>query len=69
MRFLRWPQVHDLVGLSRPTVWRLEREGQFPQRRRITESKVGWVEAEVVDWLRSREVGMGPIPARKIVAA
>ena len=27
--FLRWPRVRQLTGLSRSTVWRLEKNGQF----------------------------------------
>ena len=33
---LRWPQVHALVGLSRSTIWRLVRAGQFPTPIKIS---------------------------------
>jgi prophage regulatory protein len=62
MKVLRWPNVHELVGLSRPTIWRLETKNEFPHRRRLTATSVGWIEAEVLDWLQSREVGFGPRP-------
>ncbi len=51
---LRWPQVHDLVGLSRSTIWRLVRAGQFPTPIKISRRAVGWRSSDVRGWLRSR---------------
>jgi predicted DNA-binding transcriptional regulator AlpA len=56
MKILRQGQVAERVGLSRTTLWRMERKGLFPHRRRITENVVGWLEEEVDEWLASREV-------------
>lgn len=33
---------------------RLEKAGQFPKRVRLGQCRVGWVEEEVMDWLRQR---------------
>lgn len=63
MKAIRWSRVHELTGMSRSTVWRLETEGNFPRRRRLTNHAVAWIEEEILDWLRSREIGMGPVPA------
>ena len=65
MRALRWPEVRERIGLSRPTIWRLEKAGQFPKRRRLTANAVGWIEADVEEWVRSRETGMGRPPSPK----
>jgi len=51
-RFLTWPEVHALVRLSRTTVWRIERLGEFPKRRRISRGRVAWREAEILAWIR-----------------
>ena len=56
MRFLRIDEVIDKVGLSRPTIWRLERAGEFPRRRQLGRNSVGWVEEEVEKWMQSRVV-------------
>jgi len=56
MRFLRIDEVIDKVGLSRPTIWRLERAGEFPKRRQLGRNSVGWVEEEVEEWMQSRVV-------------
>ncbi|MBI4474768.1 MAG: AlpA family phage regulatory protein [Acidobacteria bacterium] len=34
-KLLRIAQVRELTGLSRSTIWRLERSGQFPKRVNI----------------------------------
>ncbi len=65
MKALRWPKIHELTGMSRTTVWRLETEGKFPRRRRLTENAVAWIEDELMEWLASREVGMGQAPGNK----
>jgi prophage regulatory protein len=54
LRFLRFPAVRAKTGLSRSTIWRLERRGEFPRHRRISRNAVAWVEAEVTDWMRSK---------------
>lgn len=52
---LRWPAVHEVTGLSRSTVWRLERGGNFPKRRKITNGAVGWIRCEIENWVETRE--------------
>jgi prophage regulatory protein len=55
LRFIRLDVVRDRTGLSRSTIWRLERRGDFPKHRRISLNAVGWLEAEVDEWVLSRE--------------
>ncbi len=52
-RLLRFPDVRARTGLSRSTIWRLERQGLFPRHRRVSANVVAWVEAEVNEWIRS----------------
>lgn len=54
LRMLRFPAVHDRTGLSRSTVWRLERAGSFPRHRRLSANTVAWAEDEVDAWIRER---------------
>ena len=51
MRILREPEVLKMVGLSRVTIWRWQRDGKFPKRRRLGASAVGWLETEVEEWI------------------
>ena len=55
-RILRQSEVLAITGLGRTTIWRLERRGEFPARRRITGNIVGWLASEVEEWMRSRPV-------------
>lgn len=43
-----------LTGLSRTTIWRLEREGAFPSRRSMSGKRVAWIRIEVEAWIESR---------------
>ncbi len=54
MNILRTRDVTRVTGLSRTTVWRLERAGKFPPRMRLGENSVGWLEEEVRSWIESR---------------
>lgn len=51
MRLLRTNDVTRFTGLSRTTIWRLERKGEFPRRRQLTANAVGWREDEVRQWM------------------
>lgn len=54
LKLLRFPAVRERTGLSRSTIWRLERRGAFPKHRRISANTVAWVEEEVNIWIRGR---------------
>lgn len=52
---LRIADVTALTGLSRVTVWRLERQGHFPARRKLTAGRaVGWMRSEIEAWISTR---------------
>jgi prophage regulatory protein len=54
-RFIRQHELESLTALNRVTLWRLERAGRFPRRRKISGKCVGWLLSEVTAWMRSRE--------------
>jgi len=54
LKLLRFSTVRDRTGLSRSTIWRLERTGAFPKHHRISANAVAWVEQDVVDWMRAK---------------
>ena len=53
-QILRYKAVSDTTGLSRTTLWRLERDGRFPHRRQISTNAVGWLRSEVDEWIAAR---------------
>jgi prophage regulatory protein len=54
LRFLRFDAVRERTGLSRTTIWRLERNGTFPAHRQISANAVAWREDEIEAWMLSR---------------
>ena len=60
-------QVKELTGLSRTTIWRLERSGCFPHRVQLSLSRVGWSREEVGVWMETRKAARGAVPAQQIM--
>ena len=52
--YFRARDVQARVGLSRTTIWRLVRVGQFPAPRRLSANAIGWLASEVEAWIASR---------------
>jgi prophage regulatory protein len=50
-RILRLPNVLDRTGLSRSTVYQRVTEGRFPRPVSLGARAVGWIEAEVEEWI------------------
>lgn len=55
-RLLRLPEVIEITGLGRDTIYRYIREGRFPRQRRISQRASGWREDEIRAWVDSRPV-------------
>lgn len=54
MKILSKKDVRELVLYSPQHIARLEKAGLFPKRVQLGPNRVGWVEQEVLDWLRER---------------
>lgn len=53
---IRPAQLRQVAGISQSTAWRLEQQGQFPRRRRLTPGgSVGYLYSEVEKWLQERK--------------
>ena len=57
-RIVRIAEVAHMTGLSRPSIYRLTREGKdhFPPSIRLGANSIGWRLSAVESWLRYREV-------------
>ena len=55
-RFILEPERRKQTGISAPTAWRMEKRGEFPKRRKLSEGRVGWFQSEINDWKASRQV-------------
>ena len=54
VRFLRLPEVLARTGLSRSTIYVRLDQGRFPRPVSLGGRAVGWIEAEVDEWMRER---------------
>jgi predicted DNA-binding transcriptional regulator AlpA len=50
----RLPEVCRRTGLSKATIYRMERARQFPARRRLSPKTVGYLKSEVDKWIETR---------------
>jgi len=53
-RLLRLPEVLRLTGLSRSTLYRKIKAGEFPRPVKLGKRAVGWRESEVIAWINGR---------------
>lgn len=53
-RVLRLPAVKTRTGLSRSTIYLRISEGIFPRPIQLGVRAVGWLEAEIEDWLEGQ---------------
>jgi len=51
---LRLPSVRAVTGLSRSTLYNRIAEGSFPAPISLGGRAVGWIEAEIQEWLEDR---------------
>ena len=51
---LRLPEVKKSTGLSRSTIYLRIAEGTFPKAVSLGGRAVGWLEAEIQEWLQQR---------------
>jgi prophage regulatory protein len=57
LRLLRFGEVRQRTGLSRSTIWRMERNGSFPKRVKVSVNVVAWREDEVAAWIATKIQG------------
>ena len=51
---LRLPEVRQMTGLSRSSIYALQVTQAFPHSVKLSERAVGWLESEVRNWLQQR---------------
>lgn len=55
VQYWRKSQTCEATQLSETTIWRLERAGKFPARRKLSDNAVGWLRSEIEAWMASRQ--------------
>lgn len=62
IQVIRLPQVCEITGLCRSTIYQLEAEQKFPRRVHLGRRSVGWIAEEVQMWLAKRiELSRGSV--------
>ena len=51
---LRLPQVKQITGLSRSTIYLLISKGTFPKQIKLSERAVGWLENDINKWIEKQ---------------
>jgi len=54
LTILRRKQVQERTGLSRSTIYLRVAQGTFPKSISLGPRAVGWVDAEIDEWLKSQ---------------
>lgn len=53
-RILRLQAVMDRTGMSRATLYAAMKKDEFPRSIQIAKRCVGWLEADIETWIKSR---------------
>ena len=53
-KVIRLPEVIDLTGMGRSTIYERKKKGRFPQSIQISPHAVGWYLDEVLDYINTR---------------
>ena len=51
---MRLPEVVQLTGISRSTIYRWMATGEFPKQISLGANMVAWLETEVDAWMKQR---------------
>ncbi len=52
LEMVRLPRILRLTSVSRQTIYKWERQGNFPARRKIGPNAVGWLRRDIISWCR-----------------
>ena len=54
VKFLRRPDVEDITGLSRSSIYDMMSRDEFPRPVRIGKRAVAWRDNEIFNWMNER---------------
>jgi len=52
---IRLPEVVELTGLSRSSIYRMATEGRFPAPLKLGARSSGWRASSIAQWIESRQ--------------
>ncbi len=48
-------ETSDLIGISVSTINRLIKQGKFPQKRKLSTKRIGFLRYEIYQWIEGKE--------------
>jgi len=54
MKIIRLPEVVEITGLSRSTIYSRMSQDGFPKSISLGDRAAGWIESEIEEWIESR---------------
>jgi prophage regulatory protein len=67
IKILRPKELAEMLSISKPTLWRMEKKGELPKRKKLSDTgrAVGWLQSDIKEWLDDRP-DADPISDRKL---
>lgn len=53
-KILRMPQVIEICGHSKSSIYALMAKNLFPKSIKISERAIGWLESDIQEWIDSK---------------
>jgi prophage regulatory protein len=53
-KIIRKKELIKTIGLSDPSIYRLEKAGRFPRRLQLGGNSVGWLQSEIQAWIEQK---------------
>jgi len=54
LSIIRPSELAEILSVNPVTIWRMEKRGDLPPRKKISNRCVGWLESDIKEWLESR---------------
>lgn len=54
LSIIRPSQLAEILSVNPVTIWRMEKRGELPPRKKISNRCVGWLESDIREWLENR---------------
>ncbi|MGX9352816.1 helix-turn-helix transcriptional regulator [Shimia sp. W99] len=58
-KVLRLPQVIEMTGVARSTIYLWIKQGNFPRPLKLSTRRVGWLASDIEEWIHSRPESCG----------
>jgi prophage regulatory protein len=62
MNLISWDDLPEAARFSKPHLRKMEQQGKFPKRVRLSPFRIAWVEDEIQSWLAARAAERNSAP-------